>query len=196
VWSLSWSGWNASATAPSGEPGLTGDQDLRVPHLGEADDHLEDRPVRAVAVDDQDPPEAVAGERADDADAVADQDLPVDVDGAGPGHVVRLEAERHGRHHQAVGVAPRRPLADLARETQIDVDWQMGPVLFDRGERDDDHLVGARRRPDLRPGQALVQDVALGHCPLPCRIRAPAYAKPGIIVQAGKRISVAPPSST
>ena len=66
---------------------------------------------------------------------------------------MRLEAERHRRHHGAVRVAPGGALAPRAR-AQVDVDEQMRPVLLDRGERDDDHLVGARGDADLRPGPA------------------------------------------
>jgi hypothetical protein len=146
-------------------------------HLGEANDHLQDRPVGAVTVDDQDALEAVARQRRHHAEAVADQDVPIDVDGAGPGHVVGLEAEGHRRHDQAVRVAPRGALADLAREAQIDVDRQMRPVLLDRREGNQDHPVRPRRLTDLRPLQPLVENVALSHDCSPTSGVTPAGAR-------------------
>jgi hypothetical protein len=65
---------------------------------------------------------------------------------------------RNGREEEnLLGRGLRGPPADLGREAQVSVYGQMGPVVFERRDRDEANEILGRRRPHLWPAETLVK---------------------------------------
>ena len=130
--------------------------------------HVDERLVRAVAVHEQDPVEAVPAERAADVEQVLDEHVPAQRDRAGEVHVVRRVAVDGGRKQERVpGTARVDALAGAARdrlgEAHVGVDRQVMTVILQRCARDHDHdVVALGKLPQLGPGVLFVAQAGHG----------------------------------
>src|SRR5690349_20803741 len=88
---------------------------------------------------------------------MVDEVLEMIVDRAGKiHHVTRVTVANGGQHKQLVWHQPSGAVGDSRWANNIDVEWQMMPVLFDRATRHETHLAHVDRVIDLRPGEFFV----------------------------------------
>ena len=118
---------------------------------------VDERLVRAVPVDDEDPIEAVMAERAAEIEQVLDEDVPAQRDRAREVQVVGRVAVHGGGEEErraALGVDALAGAArDLLDQAHVGVDRQMVAVILERGRRDHDDDVVARREARRSSGQ-------------------------------------------
>ena len=135
-----------------------------------ARDEIEVRPVRAVAVQQDDLLEPVVGERLRDVEHVMHEVLEVVVDRPGKvHHVARVAVGDRREHEHLAGDLATGAERDLGRAEDVDVERQVRPVLLDGAARDDADLPELDRVLDLRPRQLRVAILLgrAGHAGLP-----------------------------
>src|SRR5438093_2737118 len=122
-----------------------------------ARDQVEVWHVGTMSVEQQDFLEAVVSQRFRDVEDMVDEVIIVIVYGAGKiHHVARVAVANGGKHQHLVRNQSAGATRNLGRADDIDIERQMGTMLFDRATRQDADFAQIHGVIDLRPGKLFV----------------------------------------